>query len=157
MQGPSIIFLAAFVFSFVIGIVLVCCSAAYERRDQGPAVGGGGRVQAPVPAGAVQMASDALALLDHVTYLRMQRSAAAASAGGSAAAAAAAAADEDGGGGAICLGTFEGGEWCSVMPLCAHEFHRRCVEGWLRAYNNTCPLCRAQLQWNAVRLRHGVI
>ncbi|KAJ1275114.1 hypothetical protein BS78_05G111600 [Paspalum vaginatum] len=153
MLGPSIMFLVAFVFSFVIGIVLVCCSAAYERRDQGPAAGVGGRVQAPVPAGAVQMASDALVLLDHVTFLRTQRSAAAASAGGSAAAAA----DEDGGSCAICLGTFEGGEWCSVMPLRAHEFHMRCVEGWLRAYNNTCPLCRAQLQWNAVRLRHGVI
>ncbi|CAL4995922.1 unnamed protein product [Urochloa decumbens] len=50
----------------------------------------------------------------------------------------------------ICLGPFEDGDRCSIMPLCRHEFHRACIADWLKAYNNTCPLCRAQLQWSAV-------
>ncbi|KAJ1275116.1 hypothetical protein BS78_05G111800 [Paspalum vaginatum] len=101
------------------------------------------------------MGSDALALLDHVTYLGTQRSAAAASASGSAVAAAA---GEDDGCCAICLGAFEGGDWCNVMPLCGHEFHRGCMEGWLRTYKTTtCPLCRAQLQWKWKPVRGDMV
>ncbi|CAO2153522.1 unnamed protein product [Urochloa humidicola] len=79
---------------------------------------------------AVQMASVAMALLDRVTYPRHCQSS-----------------EEDC---TICLGTFEEGDLCSIMPLCRHEFHRACIASWLMAYNNTCPLCRAQLQWLAV-------
>ncbi|CAN6330186.1 unnamed protein product [Urochloa humidicola] len=79
---------------------------------------------------ALQMASIAMALLDRVTYPRHCQSS-----------------EEDC---TICLGTFEEGDLCSIMPLCRHEFHRACIASWLMAYNNTCPLCRAQLQWLAV-------
>lgn len=59
--------------------------------------------------------------------------------------AAAAAEEEDC---AICLGQFEDGDRCSVMPICHHEFHRDCIANWLLAQHNTCPLCRAKLQWS---------
>jgi E3 ubiquitin-protein ligase DOA10 len=38
-----------------------------------------------------------------------------------------------------------------VMPICHHEFHRDCIANWfVVARNNTCPLCRAKLQWSLV-------
>ncbi|CAO2145352.1 unnamed protein product [Urochloa humidicola] len=46
----------------------------------------------------------------------------------------------------ICLGQFEDGDMCSVMPACRHHFHTDCIAAWFKASNNTCPLCRAQLQ-----------
>ncbi|XP_062203093.1 probable E3 ubiquitin-protein ligase ATL45 [Phragmites australis] len=104
----------------------------------------------PPPVEAVQMASMAMILLDYVTYPRQNASASAsasASAGGgdrSTEASGRTSASEDC---AICLGPFEDGDWCSVMPMCRHEFHQDCIADWLMAYNNSCPLCRAQLQW----------
>ena len=107
--------------------------------------------QPPPPVEAVQMASMAMILLDYVTYPRQNASASAsASAGGgdgSTEASGRTSASEDC---AICLGPFEDGDWCSVMPICRHEFHQDCIADWLMAYNNSCPLCRAQLQWLAV-------
>ncbi|KAK3119576.1 hypothetical protein QOZ80_9AG0672420 [Eleusine coracana subsp. coracana] len=93
--------------------------------------------QVPDPSmEAVQMASVAIVLLDYVTYrwqpLSTQEEASTSPTEDSC---------------AICLGQFEGGDLCSVMPLCRHEFHRDCIANWLMAYNNTCPLCRAELQW----------
>ncbi|CAO2140613.1 unnamed protein product [Urochloa humidicola] len=46
----------------------------------------------------------------------------------------------------ICLGQFEDGDMCSVMPACRHHFHTDCIAAWFKASNNTCPLCRAPLQ-----------
>ncbi|CAL5081217.1 unnamed protein product [Urochloa decumbens] len=43
---------------------------------------------------------------------------------------------------AICVTNYEDGEACSVLPGCAHMFHKPCVANWLRK-KNTCPLCRA--------------
>ncbi|CAN6217483.1 unnamed protein product [Urochloa humidicola] len=63
-------------------------------------------------------------------------------------------ADAGGGGGAddeerrercaICVTAYESGEACSVLPGCAHMFHKPCVAKWLRK-KNTCPLCRAMV------------
>ncbi|KAL6642026.1 hypothetical protein ACP70R_020207 [Stipagrostis hirtigluma subsp. patula] len=107
----------------------------------------------PPSVEAAQMASIAVILLDYVTFLRQNDATASASCSASASGgdgsteAGASSATEDC---AICLGPLEDGEWFSVMPLCRHEFHRVCIAKWLLAYNNTCPLCRAQLQWSAV-------
>ena len=101
----------------------------------------------PAPtAAAVQMAAMAVALLDHVTHPRQNVG--------------------DAGGGddhpaaaeecTICLGQFEDGDRCSVMPGCRHEFHRSCITKWLTANNNTCPLCRGQLEWIAVTHDHDM-
>ncbi|KAJ1273802.1 hypothetical protein BS78_05G012500 [Paspalum vaginatum] len=93
-----------------------------------------------------QMASIALAVLDHITYPVQN----AAAGGGSAAAAADSGSSASSERCAICRGTFQDGDWCSVMPLCRHKFHRNCIAGvWLRAYDNTCPSCRTQLHWTA--------
>ncbi|CAL5064634.1 unnamed protein product [Urochloa decumbens] len=43
---------------------------------------------------------------------------------------------------AICVTNYEDGEACSVLPGCAHMFHKPCVAKWLRK-KSTCPLCRA--------------
>uniref|UniRef100_K3ZZ81 RING-type domain-containing protein n=2 Tax=Setaria italica TaxID=4555 RepID=K3ZZ81_SETIT len=43
---------------------------------------------------------------------------------------------------AICVTPYEAGDACSVLPGCAHMFHKPCVAKWFRK-KNTCPLCRA--------------
>ena len=136
----------------IIAIVAVCCCYYGRRRRDWEEVNDDRRHQEaaaashaqPAPtAAAVQMAAMAVALLDHVTHPRQNVG------------------DAGGGGGgddhpvaaeecAICLGQFEDGDRCSVMPGCRHEFHRSCIAKWLMACNNTCPLCRAQLQWDDV-------
>lgn len=61
---------------------------------------------------------------------------------------------EEGGGGAgeggngsrqqtscvVCMCDFEARQVLRVLP-CAHEFHAKCVDKWLRS-NRTCPICR---------------
>ncbi|OEL17106.1 hypothetical protein BAE44_0021875, partial [Dichanthelium oligosanthes] len=42
----------------------------------------------------------------------------------------------------ICVTPYEAGDPCSVLPGCAHMFHKPCVAQWLRR-KTTCPLCRA--------------
>lgn len=92
-----------------------------------------------------EAAAMAAVLLDSVSYPRRNAAAAGGSDYTSAATTttvAGAAAEEC----AICLAQFEDGDWCSVMPVCRHEFHRSCIAKWLTtACNNinTCPLCRA--------------
>ncbi|CAL4995921.1 unnamed protein product [Urochloa decumbens] len=43
---------------------------------------------------------------------------------------------------AICVAPYKSGDTCSVLPGCAHMFHKPCVASWL-GKKNTCPLCRA--------------
>ncbi|CAN6335119.1 unnamed protein product [Urochloa humidicola] len=43
---------------------------------------------------------------------------------------------------AVCLGEYAGGEVLRVLPPCAHAFHQRCVDRWLRLHP-TCPVCRS--------------
>ncbi|CAL5098633.1 unnamed protein product [Urochloa decumbens] len=42
----------------------------------------------------------------------------------------------------VCRREYEAGETCSVLPRCAHVFHRHCIAAWLR-HHNTCPICNA--------------
>ncbi|KAL6653331.1 hypothetical protein ACP70R_008909 [Stipagrostis hirtigluma subsp. patula] len=137
-------------------VAAVCrCSGRPEEEESAGELEVATHAQPP-SVEAAQMASIAIILLDYVTFLRRNDAAAAASCSapaangsgdGSTGAGTPSSAPEDC---AICLGPLEDGEWFSVMPLCRHEFHRVCIAKWLLAYNNTCPLCRAQLQWSAV-------
>ncbi|KAL6642027.1 hypothetical protein ACP70R_020208 [Stipagrostis hirtigluma subsp. patula] len=105
----------------------------------------------PPPAESAQMAAVAITLLDNVTHTRQtaagSSASTAASTGGDGSTELTGAASEDC---AICLGKFEDGDRCSVMPVCGHHFHRGCIATWLMACKNTCPLCRTQLQWYTV-------
>ncbi|XP_045540791.1 probable E3 ubiquitin-protein ligase ZFP1 [Papilio machaon] len=40
----------------------------------------------------------------------------------------------------VCMCEFEARQTLRVLP-CAHEFHAKCVDKWLRS-NRTCPICR---------------
>ncbi|KAJ2939949.1 hypothetical protein O0L34_g6654 [Tuta absoluta] len=40
----------------------------------------------------------------------------------------------------VCMCEFEARQTLRVLP-CAHEFHAKCVDKWLRT-NRTCPICR---------------
>ncbi|KAJ1273803.1 hypothetical protein BS78_05G012600 [Paspalum vaginatum] len=114
-----------------------CCQRRHET--------GGAPPPPVVEVAAASGSAAAVERLDGVTYVRPQQQSADE-----------AASEKDGGGGdddydcAICLGPFEAGDLCSVMPGCRHEFHRACIAGWFKARNSTCPLCRAQLQWPPV-------
>ncbi|KAL6643874.1 hypothetical protein ACP70R_018640 [Stipagrostis hirtigluma subsp. patula] len=43
---------------------------------------------------------------------------------------------------AVCLGEYAGGDVLRVLPECAHGFHQRCIDRWLRL-RPTCPVCRS--------------
>lgn len=135
----------------VISVCKACCSDS--GRDDG---------QPPNEASAAAAAAvrqrpgggKILRRLDKVTYRRRNAAVPASTSGGggggrpsTTAAAAPVSEDEYC---AICLGQFEDGDLCSVMPICHHEFHRDCIANWLVARHNTCPLCRAKLQWSLV-------
>ncbi|RLM69880.1 hypothetical protein C2845_PM17G00870 [Panicum miliaceum] len=123
---------------FVIAAVLVItclCSKNNHHQDQQQA-------DARLPE---EMKAIAIALLDSVTYPRRNASAAGGDDPSSAEETAAVLVEDC----AICLGPFEDGDLCSIMPVCRHEFHRDCIVDWLMmACKNTCPLRRAQLQWS---------
>ncbi|RLN28626.1 RING-H2 finger protein ATL3F [Panicum miliaceum] len=95
-------------------LVIIClCSKNNHHQDQQQA-------DARLPE---EMKSFAIALLDSVTYPR--RNAAAAGGDDPSSAQETAAVEEDC---AICLGPFEDGDLCSVMPVCRPQgLHRRLV------------------------------
>ncbi|KAL1552654.1 hypothetical protein AAHA92_13425 [Salvia divinorum] len=41
----------------------------------------------------------------------------------------------------ICLVEYEDGDSMRVLP-CHHEFHRACIDKWLKEIHRVCPLCR---------------
>ena len=144
MVGPSVMdacLLALFVIAAVLVIIWLLCCKNNHNQDQQQA---NARLPEEIDA---HTKSIAIALLNRVTYPRRN---AASAAGGDdpSSPETAAEVDQDC---AICLGPFEDGDLCSIMPVCRHEFHRDCIVNWLlMANNNTCPLCRAHLQWSAV-------
>ncbi|WOK92144.1 E3 ubiquitin-protein ligase [Canna indica] len=41
----------------------------------------------------------------------------------------------------ICLADYEDGDTVRILP-CHHEYHKRCVDKWLKEIHGVCPLCR---------------
>ncbi|KZV31719.1 hypothetical protein F511_00523 [Dorcoceras hygrometricum] len=44
----------------------------------------------------------------------------------------------------ICLVEYEDGDSMRILP-CHHEFHRACVDKWLKEIHRVCPLCRGDI------------
>ncbi|XP_050205163.1 uncharacterized protein LOC126655177 isoform X2 [Mercurialis annua] len=44
----------------------------------------------------------------------------------------------------ICLVEYEDGDSMRMLP-CHHEFHRTCVDKWLKEVHRVCPLCRGDV------------
>lgn len=44
----------------------------------------------------------------------------------------------------ICLVEYEEGDTIRTLP-CHHEFHRTCVDKWLKEIHRVCPLCRGDI------------
>ncbi|KAL2333930.1 hypothetical protein Fmac_015143 [Flemingia macrophylla] len=44
----------------------------------------------------------------------------------------------------ICLVEYENGDNMRVLP-CNHEFHRTCIDKWLKEIHRVCPLCRGDI------------
>ncbi|KAL3818371.1 hypothetical protein ACJIZ3_004276 [Penstemon smallii] len=44
----------------------------------------------------------------------------------------------------ICLVEYEEGDSMRILP-CHHEFHRVCVDKWLKEVHRVCPLCRGDI------------
>ncbi|KAK9985082.1 hypothetical protein SO802_034607 [Lithocarpus litseifolius] len=44
----------------------------------------------------------------------------------------------------ICLVEYEEGDSLRILP-CHHEFHRTCVDKWLKEIHRVCPLCRGDI------------
>ncbi|KVH91611.1 Zinc finger, RING/FYVE/PHD-type [Cynara cardunculus var. scolymus] len=44
----------------------------------------------------------------------------------------------------ICLVEYEDGDEVRVLP-CHHEFHRLCIDKWLKEIHRICPLCRGDI------------
>ncbi|KAL0760874.1 hypothetical protein Bca101_077024 [Brassica carinata] len=44
----------------------------------------------------------------------------------------------------ICLVEYEEGDTIRALP-CHHEFHRTCVDKWLKEIHRVCPLCRGDI------------
>ncbi|GAB2242183.1 hypothetical protein Droror1_Dr00018958 [Drosera rotundifolia] len=45
----------------------------------------------------------------------------------------------------VCLSKMRKGERIRSLD-CRHVFHARCLDGWLRHLNFTCPLCRSPIE-----------
>ncbi|PIA30552.1 hypothetical protein AQUCO_05500087v1 [Aquilegia coerulea] len=44
----------------------------------------------------------------------------------------------------ICLVEYEEGDCMRILP-CHHEFHRTCIDKWLKEIHRVCPLCRGDV------------
>ncbi|KAJ8754317.1 hypothetical protein K2173_002768 [Erythroxylum novogranatense] len=44
----------------------------------------------------------------------------------------------------ICLVEYDEGDCMRVLP-CHHEFHRTCIDKWLKEIHRVCPLCRGDI------------
>lgn len=44
----------------------------------------------------------------------------------------------------ICLVDYEDGDQIRVLP-CQHEYHKACVDKWLKEVHRVCPLCRGDV------------
>lgn len=44
----------------------------------------------------------------------------------------------------ICLVEYEDGDEIRVLP-CQHEYHKDCVDKWLKEVHRVCPLCRGDV------------
>ncbi|KAA8527993.1 hypothetical protein F0562_035138 [Nyssa sinensis] len=44
----------------------------------------------------------------------------------------------------ICLVEYEEGDSVRILP-CHHEFHRTCIDKWLKEIHRVCPLCRGDI------------
>ncbi|XVE65430.1 hypothetical protein DITRI_Ditri07aG0179900 [Diplodiscus trichospermus] len=44
----------------------------------------------------------------------------------------------------ICLVEYEEGDSMRILP-CNHEFHRTCIDKWLKEIHRVCPLCRGDI------------
>lgn len=44
----------------------------------------------------------------------------------------------------ICLMEYEEGDHVKVLP-CHHEFHKICIDKWLKEIHRVCPLCRGNV------------
>ncbi|KAE8726853.1 Profilin family protein [Hibiscus syriacus] len=44
----------------------------------------------------------------------------------------------------ICLVEYEEGDSMRILP-CNHEFHRTCIDKWLKEIHRLCPLCRGDI------------
>lgn len=44
----------------------------------------------------------------------------------------------------ICLVEYEDGDSLRILP-CYHEFHRTCIDKWLKEIHRVCPLCRGDI------------
>ncbi|KAL1354180.1 uncharacterized protein [Arachis hypogaea] len=44
----------------------------------------------------------------------------------------------------ICLVEYEDGDSMRVLP-CHHEFHKTCIDKWLKEIHRVCPLCRGDI------------
>jgi len=42
---------------------------------------------------------------------------------------------------AVCLESFQIGDWCRMIPACSHAFHVHCADAWLLK-SSACPICR---------------
>lgn len=44
----------------------------------------------------------------------------------------------------ICLLEYEEGDEMRILP-CHHEFHKKCIDKWLKEIHRVCPLCRGDI------------
>lgn len=42
----------------------------------------------------------------------------------------------------ICLNNYKNDDMVSYLNNCNHLFHKKCIDKWLKEYNNKCPICR---------------
>lgn len=49
---------------------------------------------------------------------------------------------------AVCLEPIQIGDWCRVIPACAHAFHVYCADAWL-SKRSVCPMCRTSAAYES--------